>query len=218
MNKMASKVRVVKKEIIVFDFDGTLIDSEQEIIDAYNESFSKNNLYKVPSRMIKRHLGKFRETIIQKIYPHLGSRKVKKIAEDQSELLDISKARPKPNVVETLTKLSRKYTLAIASNAEHKVIVKTLQALEINPRFFKAIVGMDNINNRKPNTEALEKLEKALGSKVKAVVGDTETDIQMAKAYDVMAIALVGTRSYKSLLKEYPDIIVKDLSELSELI
>jgi len=108
--------------------------------------------------------------------------------------------------------------LAIASNAEHKVIVKTLQDLEINPRFFKAIVGMDNINNRKPNTEALEKLEKALGSKVKAVVGDTETDIQMAKAYDVMAIALVGTRSYKRLLKEYPDIIVKDLSELSELI
>ena len=215
---MKSKIRVVKKEIIVFDFDGTLIDSTQEIIDAYNESFSKNNLYKVPARMIKQHLGKFRETIIQKIYPQLGSRKVRKIAEDQSELLDITKAHAKPNVVETLSKLSRKYTLAIASNAEHKTIVKTLQALEINPRFFKAIVGMDNVGKRKPSTEALEKLERALGSKIKAVVGDTETDIKMAKAYNVMAIAIVGTRNYKSLLKEYPDIIVKDLSELSELI
>lgn len=207
-----------KKEIIVFDFDGTLVDSSKEIVDAYNESFTKNNLYKVPARMIKQHLGKFRETIIHKIYPSLGRRKIQKIAEDQSNLLDITKATAKPNIVKTLVALNKKYTLAIASNAEHRTIVKTLQNLEINPRFFKAIVGMDNVKHRKPSTEPLKKLEKALGSKIKAVVGDTETDIRMAKEYDVMAIAVVGTRTYKDLLKEYPDMIVTDLSELTELI
>ncbi len=211
-------VTIKKKKIIVFDFDGTLVDSEKEIVDAYNESFIKNNLYRVPARMIKRHLGKFRETIIHKIYPSLGQRKIKKIAEDQSRLLDITKAKAKPNIVKTLNELNKKYTLAIASNAEHKIIVETLQKLDINPRFFKAIVGMDNVKHRKPSTEPLKKLEKALGSKIKAVVGDTETDIQMAKDYNVMAIAIVGTRTYKDLLKEYPDIIVKDLSELTELI
>ncbi len=215
---MESKVRAGKKEIIVFDFDGTLVDSSKEIVDAYNESFTKNNLYKVPARMIKRHLGKFRETIIHKIYPSLGRRKVQKIAEDQSRLLDITKAAAKPNIVKTLVELNKKYTLAIASNAEHRVIVETLQNLNVNPRYFKAIVGMDNVRHRKPSTEPLKKLEKALGSKIKAVVGDTETDIRMAKEYDVMAIAVVGTRTYKDLLKEYPDIIVKDLSELTELI
>jgi len=207
-----------KKEIIVFDFDGTLVDSSKEIVDAYNESFTKNNLYKVPARMIKQHLGKFRETIIYKIYPSLGRRKIQKIADDQSRLLDITKATAKPNIVKTLIALNKKYTLAIASNAEHRTIVKTLQNLEINPRFFKAIVGMDNVKHRKPSTEPLKKLEKALGSKIKAVVGDTETDIRMAKDYDVMAIAVVGTRTYKDLLKEYPDMIVTDLSELTELI
>ena len=60
-------VTIKKKEIIVFDFDGTLVDSEKEIVDAYNDSFTKNNLYRVPARTIKRHLGKFRETIIHKI-------------------------------------------------------------------------------------------------------------------------------------------------------
>ena len=211
-------VKFEKKKIIVFDFDGTLVDSSKEIVDAYNESFTKNNLYKVPARMIKRHLGKFRETIIHKIYPSLGKRKLQKVAKDQSRLLDITKATAKPNIVKTLAELNKKYTLAIASNAEHRTIVKTLQNLEINPRFFKAIVGMDNVKHRKPSTEPLKKLEKALGSKIKAVVGDTETDIQMAKDYNVMAIAIVGTRTYKDLLKEYPDIIVKDLSELTELI
>jgi len=211
-------VTIKKKEIIVFDFDGTLVDSEKEIVDAYNDSFTKNNLYRVPARTIKRHLGKFRETIIHKIYPSLGKRKIQKIAEDQSRLLDITKATAKPNIVKTLETLNKKYTLAIASNAEHKTIVETLQKLNINPRFFKAIVGMDNVKHRKPSTEPLKKLEKALGSKIKAVVGDTETDIQMAKNYNVMAIAIVGTRTYKDLLKEYPDIIVKDLSELTELI
>ena len=211
-------VKLQKKEIIVFDFDGTLVDSAKEIVDAYNESFTRNNLYKVPARTIKRHLGKFRETIIHKIYPSLGQRKIQKIAKDQSRLLDITKATAKPNIVKTLAELSKKYTLAIASNAEHKTIVETLQKLEINPRFFKAIVGMDNVTHRKPSTEPLKKLEKALGSKIKAVVGDTETDIQMAKDYNVMAIAVVGTRTYKDLLKEYPDIIVTDLSELTELI
>ena len=211
-------VTIKKKKIIVFDFDGTLVDSEKEIVDAYNESFIKNNLYRVPARMIKRHLGKFRETIIHKIYPSLGQRKIKKIADYQSRLLDITKAKAKPNIVKTLNELNKKYTLAIASNAEHKIIVETLQKLDINPRFFKAIVGMDNVKHRKPSTEPLKKLEKALGSKIKAVVGDTETDIQMAKDYNVMAIAIVGTRTYKDLLKEYPDIIVKDLSELTELI
>ena len=211
-------VKLQKKEIIVFDFDGTLVDSAKEIVDAYNESFTRNNLYKVPARTIKRHLGKFRETIIHKIYPSLGQRKIQKIAKDQNRLLDITKATAKPNIVKTLAELSKKYTLAIASNAEHKTIVETLQKLEINPRFFKAIVGMDNVKHRKPSTEPLKKLEKALGSKIKAVVGDTETDIQMAKDYNVMAIAVVGTRTYKDLLKEYPDIIVTDLSELTELI
>jgi len=211
-------IKLQKKEIIVFDFDGTLVDSAKEIVDAYNESFTRNNLYKVPARTIKRHLGKFRETIIHKIYPSLGQRKIQKIAKDQNRLLDITKATAKPNIVKTLEELNKKYTLAIASNAEHKTIVETLQKLEINPRFFKAIVGMDNVKHRKPSTEPLKKLEKALGSKIKAVVGDTETDIQMAKNYNVMAIAIVGTRTYKDLLKAYPDIIVTDLSELTELI
>ena len=76
-------VKPQKKEIIVFDFDGTLVDSAKEIVDAYNESFTRNNLYKVPARTIKRHLGKFRETIIHKIYPSLGKRKIQKIAEDK---------------------------------------------------------------------------------------------------------------------------------------
>ena len=92
-------VTIKKKKIIVFDFDGTLVDSEKEIVDAYNESFIKNNLYRVPARMIKRHLGKFRETIIHKIYPSLGQRKIKKIAEDQSRLLDITKAKANVEII-----------------------------------------------------------------------------------------------------------------------
>tara|TARA_Y100000034_G_C6847035_1_gene383819 strand:- start:86 stop:709 length:624 start_codon:yes stop_codon:yes gene_type:complete len=206
------------KDIVAIDFDGTLVDTSKQIIQSFNLSFKKNNLPRVAARKIKARLGTVAEDIVRKIYPRLSKRKVKRIISDKEKLEDYSNVKLKKGTKKGLIYLKSKYDLAIVSNENHQTIVTTLNNLGINPRLFKAIVAYDDVKKGKPNPEPLKKLEHALKQKIIALIGDTETDIETARAYGTKAIIVMGTVSHERLMKSKPDAIIKDLSEISELI
>ena len=206
------------KKILAFDFDGTLVDSKDALADAFNESFRKNNLLGVDKEKIKKQIGIPAEKLVSGFYPNLTGRKLRRVIENKQSLLDISKYKLKPNVNRTLLKLKSKYDLAIVSNATHRQVVENMKIVGIDPKLFKAIVAVDDVVYPKPNPEPLQKLSDALEQEIIAYVGDIEVDIETAKAYGTKSIILLGSRNHQELIGENPDIIIKDLAELSELL
>ena len=118
----------------------------------------------------------------------------------------------------TLLKLRVKYDLAIVSNAKHRQVVENMKTVGIDPKIFKAIVAVDDVMTPKPSPEPLNKLASVLEQEIVAYVGDIEVDVKTAKAYGTKSIILLGSRSHGEIISENPDIIINDISELSELL
>ena len=94
----------MKKGIICFDVDGTLIKTNKAHIDAFNKAFEKNNLPTVGSAKLISLLGHTAIDIIHALFPDVSLRKVEAIAEDHSTFLKttIEFAQPIPGVNDAL--------------------------------------------------------------------------------------------------------------------
>ena len=206
------------KKLLVFDLDGTLIESTSVLVDAFNESFNQNNLPKVSKKELKFMMGNPAEDIVKKFYPEVTPRKLAKIISDKQNNIDSDRIKLKNNAIEALILLKVRYDLAIVSNAKHSEVIKILRSLKVNPRLFKAIVAADDVSNPKPNPESLKKLSEVFEQEIVAYVGDTEIDVQTAKSFGTKSVILIGTRTHENIINEKPDIIINDLAELSELI
>ncbi len=206
------------KKIVAFDFDGTLVDSKEALAEAFNEAFHKNNLLRVDKEKIKKLIGVPAKNLVLEFYPDLSPRKLQSVVDDKQALLDVSQFKLKPNVNLTLLKLRVKYDLAIVSNAKHRQVVENMKIVGIDPKLFKAIVAVDDVTTPKPSPEPLQKLASVLEQEIVAYVGDIEVDVKTAKAYGTKSIILLGSRSHEEIISENPDIIISDLSELSELL
>src|SRR3989344_6926373 len=75
------------KQLLCFDLDGTLIQSDEVHVRAFNEAFIKNNLKPVKPIIIKRLLGRKGELIIKSIFPKLSEKIIKQIRLDHNKLI-----------------------------------------------------------------------------------------------------------------------------------
>jgi len=212
----------MKKEVLCFDIDGTLLKNNRAMVEALNQAFEKNNLLKVSSARIISLLGKTGLEIIHILYPQLTKRKIEAIVEEYSEILPqkMHLAQPIPGVNEALMELKKHYKLAVISNATHQNMVTMLENGGIDdPKIFNAIVGGDDVANAKPNPDSIKKVEKVLNSKVAYMIGDTIYDIKAGKAAGVKTVGvLTGVHSIEELGKEKPTIIIQSIAILPDVL
>lgn len=172
---------------VVFDLDGTLIDSAPDIAFAVNAmlqeqrqppldlatvtSFVGNGLPKLVERVLNAtgmapdsHAARFADVLR---YYH---------AEGQAVL-----TRPYPNVIATLTALQAAGTkMAICTNKPAAPARQVLDHLDM-ARFFDVVLGGDSLPTRKPDPEMLAECLRQLGTDTCAYVGDTEVDAETAQ-------------------------------------
>src|SRR3989344_8604947 len=127
------------KQLLCFDLDGTLIQSDEVHVRAFNEAFIKNNLKPVRPIIIKRLLGIKGELIIKALFPKLSNKKIKQIRLDHNKLI-VNKyyklAKPLKNITKSLKRLKKNFNLAIISNCTHKEIIMLLKGASINTKLF----------------------------------------------------------------------------------
>ena len=152
----------MKKEIICFDIDGTLIKTNKAHVEAFNKAFEKNNLPTVNSARIITQLGHTGIEVIHNLFPDVSLRKVEAIAKDHSEFLKTTMefAQPIPGVNDALMELKKHYKLAAISNATHQDMVTMLEKGGVeNIKIFDAIVGKNDVVNAKPSPDEIKKVE-----------------------------------------------------------
>ena len=205
------------KPLVCFDLDGTLVDSTDAHISAYQEAFKNNNLPTKTFEQIKEKLGIGVVEVIPILQPGISNRKLKVCIENHSKFLEenMDKIMPIPGVHDALKSLKAKYKVAILSNNIHKDIVKIMKCAGFKVKDFDIIVGADDVEHQKPMPDEIFKAEKLAHEKASFMVGDTVYDIRAGKKANVKTIAVLsGVHNLSRLWAENPTMVVKSVKDL----
>ena len=217
------------KELIIFDLDGTLIDSVPDLTLAVNILLSHYNLAPVTIEEATPFVGNGVRVLVERALKHaMPAEKVTK--ELFEEALEIYFKAYKenlcvdtylyPGVMETLKHLHNNgYTLAICTNKPMEFIEPILDELSIK-QFFKYWIGGDSLPEKKPDPAPLLHIAAKMNLDVKRciMIGDSRNDIEAAKNADIDSIGLSYGYNYNEHISEYnPTQVVDNFDELQSL-
>ncbi len=212
----------MKKGLICFDMDNTLVYSDRVHVAAFHKSFRKNNLPIVPARKLALMFGVVAKVIIKELFPKLDQRKAEKVIRDHDRFVvnyTAKYVRVIKGVKHALKVLGKDYALALLSNVKHKEIVAILKAARIERSSFAVLIGNDEVKNPKPAPDAVRLAMKRTGISKGYVVGDTVYDVRAGKGAGLGTIAvLTGHHSRTRLKKEKPDFVLKSVAGLPKLL
>ena len=215
--------------VIVFDIDGTLIDSMEGILDSINFSCKNNNLREISKEGLKEYIG----PPIKQYLPHLLGISQKdniwnKFLNDFREHHDnigYKKYILYPHTKEVLIdKLNKKNIIYIVTNKPYFITIKCLKYLKLLG-MFNDIYALDNskdnieiwpsnINRNKVNY--LDFIAKRHKNKTKYFIGDTESDLNATNNNDFNFI--YATYGYgKNLNIKQTDLSIKNLLDINSL-
>lgn len=212
---------------VIFDLDGTLVDTAPDLVRATNFSLDCAGLPPVSADVIKPHVGYgARRMIIAGLEAHgvklddecvetLLSRYLEHYA--QNICID---SRPYPSVIEEIEILRRQgATLAICTNKLEHMSRRLLNALGVS-HHFAAVVGRDTLSVCKPHPDhLLETIKQAGGTASRSVmIGDTETDIATAKAAGIPVIGVSFGYSPVPIEELRPDLTIDTYRSLSVVV
>ncbi len=210
------------RNTIIFDLDGTLLNSLDDLVDSVNYTLTKYNLPVQSTTNIKAFLGNGMEKLIELSIP--DGKKNKNFSNILQEFKDYYKdhssikTAPYPNIIELLINLKSKgYKLAIVSN-KGDFAVKIL-----NEKFFKELIdvaiGETKNIKRKPYPDMVNEALKYLNEDTSNAyyVGDSEVDIATGLKANIPCISVSwGFRSKQELIKAGAKFTVDNVCELEE--
>ena len=209
-------------ELICFDLDNTLINSEKASIKSYNYALVKNGFQKVPRKNILALSGMPHYEIVEKLTKIKNRKLIDKVCLDHDKAIinTFSKeVRIISGVKSTIKKLSQRYDLAIVSNASYNSILAKMKWAGLDKKYFKVIIGNDDVKRSKPYPDEILKAEKLEHHKATYMVGDSIYDMMAGKRARVKTIGVLRGRYSRNALKKYkPYLIINKITDLCRIL
>ncbi len=170
---------------LVFDLDGTLIDSRRDITTAINRMRAELDLPAIPLEAVVTMVGEGARLLVERaLGPGLTSEQIDRALERYLGFYDevcLEQTRPYPGIGAMLVQLRERYPLALLSNKGEALSRKILDGFGLTP-FFREILGGDSLPTRKPDPTGLRVLADRLGLPIERLmlVGDTWIDAETA--------------------------------------
>ncbi|MEJ6772415.1 MAG: HAD-IA family hydrolase [Pelagibacteraceae bacterium] len=178
-----------KKKLIIFDLDGTLVDSQTDILIANNLTLQKFGYKTISYHKVKSIIG---QGIMGNIIKSLAMQKVKASNQQKQDMYDYFfsyykknvyvKSKPYPGIKNLLNKLQKNYKLAVCSNKLEKLTKIVLQKSDLK-KYFDFVAGGDTFKFKKPHPSVLNNVVKKfkINKKDALFVGDSEHDYHAAQ-------------------------------------
>jgi phosphoglycolate phosphatase len=176
-----------KKELIIFDMDGTLIDSGNVITNTVNFVRGHLGLPSMPKEEMLAHMNNPDINAADFFYG------TEAFTDEQTELFTeyydkhcISDIELYDGIIDMLEETSKYFSLSVATNASAPFAKKMIEFLKID-KYFDFIIGADCVENPKPHPDMIiETLNKLDKSNTKAIlVGDSHKDTRAATAANI---------------------------------
>lgn len=211
----------MKTQLVIFDFDGTIMDTRRPIVSAKQETMRRMELPVLDEEACAATIGYTAKIGFQRLYPDLDEETVDRCVALYRTLFDEQiKIEPPelfPGILETLEKLEELgITCTIATSRNRKSLLEFLTQLGIRSRF-SYILAQEDTNLLKPNGEPVEKtlVDLSFSAEQAMVVGDMPMDILMGKNAGVRTCGVTyGNASSETLLSAGADHVIDSISEL----
>ena len=211
-----------RAQALVFDLDGTLIDSKRDLVQSVNATLREIGRAELPEEVVASYVGAGAAVLIGRALggtpepAELQSALKFFLAHYEKHKLDFTKAYP--GVRETLQEL-RGVPMAVLTNKPVNISVQILEGLGL-AEFFKMIYGGNSFATKKPDPLGANTIlgELGIAARHAAMVGDSEVDVQTARnAGMISAIVNFGFGTHDR--KTYPaDIYLDRMEELAALV
>jgi len=212
---------------IVFDLDGTLIDTAPDLVDTLNVVFAREGLPPVPYETARNLIGGgARMMIARGIEADGGTVAPAKLEQLFADFIAhyaehiADRSRPFPGLVEALDALAGDgCRFAVCTNKLERLSVLLLKQLALADRF-EAICGQDTFGVQKPDPEMLRRTVAAAGGSLQGsiMIGDSATDIRTARAAGIPVIAVDFGYSERPVSEFAPDTIISHFAQLPEAV
>jgi phosphoglycolate phosphatase len=207
---------------LIFDLDGTLIDSKRDLVLSVNATLREMRRAELPEDLVASYVGSGAPVLISRALggaaePEELQRALKFfLAHYEEHKLDFTKAYP--GVRETLEEL-HSVPMAVLTNKPVNISVRILEGLGL-AEFFRAIYGGNSFATKKPDPLGANTVLGELGvvGAQAAMVGDSEVDVQTARnAGMISAIVNFGFGTHDR--ERFPaDIYIDRMEELLPLV
>jgi phosphoglycolate phosphatase len=184
---------------IVFDLDGTLVDTAPDLISTLNLVLAGEGLPAVAYDDARRMIGGGVRRMIERALiaegrnvPHAELDRMFAVFIDHYRAHIADRSRAFPDVETVLQRLAGEgFRLAVCTNKLEWLSLRLLDALNLS-RYFAAICGQDTFGVQKPDPQMLRLTIHRAGGDVKRaiMIGDSLTDVRTARAAKVPVIAV----------------------------
>ncbi|HET7433474.1 MAG TPA: HAD-IA family hydrolase [Thermoanaerobaculia bacterium] len=207
---------------VVFDLDGTLVDSYAALAEAVNHARREHGLEELSGARIREFVGDGLEKLLQRAFDVSDvPRSVVRAFEKRYDEICCAESRVLADVEATLEQLSeRGVTMGVCTNKPSHFSRKILDFLELS-RHFRAIVGPDAAGARKPDAQhVLHTLDAMGGDREHTLfVGDMPIDVHAARNSGIdVAVVPTGSSSRQQLVAAKPDHFLERFSDLLKVI
>ena len=221
--RLKASDRSMPAPTIVFDLDGTLVDTAPDLVGTLNVIFAQEGFPQLPYEEARNFVGGGARLMIARgfnaqgrvLSPNMLEQLFKDFVAHYSEHLT-DRSLPFPGVVDALDLLAaRGCRLAVCTNKLEALSVRLLGTLDLADRF-AAICGQDTFGMQKPDPEILRRAIAVAGGRPETAVmiGDSVTDIRTARAAGIPVIAVDFGYSERPIAEFDPDQIVSHFSQL----
>jgi phosphoglycolate phosphatase len=210
-------------DLVIFDLDGTLVDSRRDIATSVNELLSGMRRPQLPPETVYGFIGNgVRRLLERSLGDGADEQEIDAALERflpiyRSHLLDTT--RPYPGVPEALEELKPRRGMAVLTNKPTRESLVVLEALGLRG-FFSQVHGGDAFPHRKPHRMGVDALIESTAARRERtlMVGDSRVDFETARNSEIRVSLVtygIGAAEVRALA---PDFVIDDLRELVPIV
>lgn len=203
----------ISARAVIFDWDGTLLDSFRADMRAYRAMFGALEI-----EFSELELARHYSPDWYRVYRAAGIPRTKWSAADRLWGVAYRKENPRlmPGARAVLAKLSRFFALALVTSGDRRRVLRQLRQFGLRRHFPVCICGEDAFP-RKPHAAPLRAAMRSMGMAAKdcIYVGDTPEDIEMARRAGVRSVGVTGPFPSSARLRAaHPTVLLSSIREL----
>jgi phosphoglycolate phosphatase len=214
---LADRLRGIRG--VVFDLDGTLVDSYEAIADSLNHARAAFDLAPVSIDSVRAHVGRGLEALVADL---VGEQRVEQAVarfRERYEMVYARMTRSLPAVRETLAELARRgYPMCVASNKPARFGAAIVRQLEL-ACYLVSVQGPDLVGSTKPDPAMLGQCLADLGledPRTALYVGDMVLDVETARRAEMPVVLVEGGSSSAAELRSTGQPVISRIDQLLE--
>ena len=223
---------MTQKFTVLFDLDGTLIDTAPDLMNAHNHVMEKFGYESKSTNEIRNLVGKGAASMIGRSLWNQARKELKKIDDEQikSKMVDefidyygkniAVESKLLPGVLEFLKWCKKNnISMAVCTNKTEHLAVDLLKKINVY-NYFEYVAGYNTFDYCKPDprhvTNVIEIIQGDVNKSI--MIGDSETDSESAKAASIPFILVEDGYTDKNINEIYHNHLIKDYNGIEQII